>query len=217
MGFPSGTPYTGAPEQKKMVENSYLRKAAFMKQHGVPIWNGEFGPVYADPRFEAEATSINQGRLNLLGEQLRLYQEHEVPWSIWIYKDIGFQGMLYTDPESKWNKTIAPFLAKKKKLQLDGWGTYPSAEPEAALKPLVEWVDVVSPAAKTMYPTVWPTRRHVQRAVFHTFLANSFSGEFASLFKGMRKEELEEPAMSFHFDKCIQREPLNKVLQDTAK
>jgi len=36
-------------------------------------------------------------------------------WSIWLYKDIGFQGMLYTDPEGPYMKLLAPFLAKKKR------------------------------------------------------------------------------------------------------
>jgi len=55
------------------------------------IWNGEFGPVYASPD-QADHEQINQQRYNLLGEQLSIYKQDQIHWSIWLYKDIGFQG-----------------------------------------------------------------------------------------------------------------------------
>lgn len=36
--------------------------------------------------------------------------------------------MVYTSPDSPWIKTLKPFLDKKKALQADAWGHYPSAE-----------------------------------------------------------------------------------------
>ena len=35
---------------------------------------------------------INQQRYDLLGQQLSIYKKDQVSWSIWLYKDIGFQG-----------------------------------------------------------------------------------------------------------------------------
>ena len=43
-------------------------------------------------------------------------------WSIWTYKDIGFQGMVYTSPDSPYMKLLWDFLAKKQRLALDAWG-----------------------------------------------------------------------------------------------
>lgn len=216
MGFPTGQRYTGTPEQKALVERQYLRKAEFMNANGTAIWNGEFGPVYASPS-DVDAEAINQERYNLLGEQLRIYDKYIIHWSIWLYKDIGLQGMIHTSPESKWNRTIQPFLEKKNRLWLDNWGRRPSAEPEAALKPLVQWIDQVSPAAKETYPTSWNTERHMLRAVFQTFLATSFVDEFAELFRGMDEAELDALAHSFHFDECVQREGLNEILREHAR
>ena len=85
------------------------------------------------------------------------------------------------------------------------------------LDPLVQWIDKVSPMAKDQYPTPWATQRHILRATFQTFLANSFSIEFAELFRGKSFEELEELARSFHFDKCLQRKGLNKVMSEHAE
>ena len=217
MGFPTGDRYTGAPEQKQHLERSYLRKAQFMSEHATPIWNGEFGPVYADPAFDVDAATINEERYNLLSEQLRIYDKYKINWSIWLYKDIGLQGMIYTNPNSKWNQTIKPFLDKKRKFCLDAWGRHPSSEPDAAVKQLSDWIDRVSPSAKFTYPTSWNTQTHVMRNVFYTFLAATFVDEFADLFKGMDETELEELARSFHFDQCVQREGLNRILQDHAR
>ena len=215
MGFPSGTRYKGTPEQTTQLEKSYLRKAEFMTKHACPVWNGEFGPVYQDP-LTPDAHSINHERINMLKEQLRIYTSHRVHWSIWLYKDIGMQGIVHTSPTSKWNTTIAPFLSKKKQYQLDGWGWNPSQEPQEAMAPLVEWIDQISPEAKKMYPSPWPTRRKIQRAVFHTFLADSFSNEFARLFVGMAFEDLDALAHSFHFDECVRRTELEDVLREST-
>lgn len=40
--------------------------------------------------------------------------------------------------------------------------------------------------------------------------------EFASMFKDMSLEELDECARSFRFDECVQMEGLNKALEEHA-
>ena len=124
--------------------------------------------------------------------------------------------MVYTNPESAWNRLIQTFVDKKRALQLDAWGKYPSKDVEAVLDPLVHWIDKVSPTAKDTYPGPWATERHVLRAVFQTFLSKSFAAEFAALFKGKSKEELDALAHSFHYDECLQREGLNKAMSSHA-
>jgi len=65
------------------------------------------GPGYASPTVEGPSyEKINQQRYNLLGEQLSIYDKYAINWSIWLYKDIGVQGMMHTNPKSKWNTTI---------------------------------------------------------------------------------------------------------------
>lgn len=217
MGFPTGPRYKGTAEQNEYLERQYLRKAEFMTQNGTAVWNGEFGPVYADPRVDADAETINQERYSLLGQQLSIYDKYDIHWSIWLYKDIGLQGMIYTNPDSVWNKTIGPVLEKKNRFWLDNWGRRPQDEPQAMLKPLVDWIDKVSPRAKETYPTSWNTERHMLRNIFQTFLASSFVDEFAELFRGMDETQLDALARSFHFDECVQREGLNEILRQHAR
>ncbi|KAH8763924.1 glycoside hydrolase superfamily [Hyaloscypha sp. PMI_1271] len=217
MGFPLGERFKGTPEQISSLERTFLRKASFMQNHKVVAWNGEFGPVYSDPRVDSNAAEINQERYNLLGAQLKIYDKYQIPWSIWLYKDVGIQGMVYTDPDSLWNKTIQPFLEKKRRLQLDCWGKYPSPEISSVIGPLAKFIDEVCPEATNTYPTSWNTQRHLARAVMETFMAQAFAVEFASLLKSFSMQELDEAAKSFRFDRCVQRKGLNKIMSEHAK
>ena len=216
MGFPTGTSFKGTSDQKQKLEDQFLRKSEFQRTHKTPIWNGEFGPVYANPKWDNDADSINQDRYSLLGYQLQIYGKHQIPWSIWLYKDIGVQGMVYTSPESSWNKLIEPILEKKKHLQLDAWGTYPSKEVDSVMRPLIDWIDSVSPTAKQTYPSTWNTARHIQRLVMQSFLAESFVHEFAELFRDKDETELEELARSWSFEECLKRDGLNKIMSEHA-
>lgn len=217
MGFPNGPNFEGSQEQITKLETQFIRKAEFMARMGTPIWNGEFGPVYAGAN-EINAEKINNSRYNLLEQQLSIYDRYHIHWSIWLFKDIGTMGIVTTKQKSKWNELITPFIKKKKKAyQLDGWGRDPTEESDRVLKPLVEWIDKVSPTAKNTYPTPWSTETHVLRNIHQTFLAASFSDEFANLFKDLEKDDLDALAYSFHFDECEQRTRLNQVLQGFSK
>lgn len=217
MGFPKGDRYVGSDEQKMKLERQFLRKAEFMNQNKTPIWNGEFGPVYANPRLEEDHENINAARYNLLDEQLNIYDKYKIHWSIWLYKDIGVQGMVHLNPDSKYMKTIAPFLEKKRALQLDAWGRYPSKQVEDLINPLVEFIDKHCPTSKDQYPTPWATERQITRLINQIWMAGCLSDEFAEQFKGMSFEDLEECAKSFSFEECVQRDGLNKALMSHAE
>lgn len=217
MGFPTGERYKGTQAQKESLRMQYFRKTKFQRDQNLPVWNGEFGPIYADARDTAEAAEINQERYNLLGEQLKIYDDHVIPWHIWLYKDIGLQGMICTSPDSPYNKLIGPMIQTKRRLQLDQWGKDPSEEIAAVIDPLLEWIDRVAPHATKTYPQIWKTRRHVEAHVLQSFLANTFCDQFAELFKDKSEEELEELARSWSFDQCIKRDGLNEILSQHAQ
>ena len=86
-----------------------------MRRVGGPIWNGEFGPVYQNAEDGlADWEEINQRRYHVLKDQLDIYDKAKASWSIWLWKDIGFQGMVYVDEETPYIKMLKPFLEKKK-------------------------------------------------------------------------------------------------------
>jgi hypothetical protein len=216
MGFPGKERFKGTPDQLERLEASFLKKIEFQREYNAPIWNGEFGPVYDDPAVSQDADEINAERYALLGAQLKIYDKYAIPWSIWLYKDIGFQGMVYCDPNSKYRRTIKEFVDKKRRLNLDAWGAYPNEELEAIIRPLLGWIDSNAPEATYTYPTTYKTRRHINRVLIETFVASSFSMEFAKLFQGMDFNELEECAKSFSFENCVHRDGLNKIMSEHA-
>ncbi|KAL8297964.1 hypothetical protein RB597_007054 [Gaeumannomyces tritici] len=216
MGFPLGERFKGTPEQLERLEGQFLRKAEFQRARSTPIWNGEFGPVYEDPAKNPKADEVNTERYALLGAQLDVYDKYGIPWSIWLYKDVGYQGMIYTDPKSRYMRTVAAFVERKRRLNLDAWGRHPNAELDALVQPLVRWINQNAPQATETYPTTWDTTRHLHRNVLEVFVAGSFSNEFASLFEGMSLEDLDECAKSFAFENCLQREGLNRIMSQHA-
>jgi hypothetical protein len=86
MGFPKGDTFKGTEDQKTKLEEQFLRKAEYMHKHNSPIYNGEWGPVYANPLLDEDHEAINHARYNVLAEQLRIYDKYKIHWSIWLYK-----------------------------------------------------------------------------------------------------------------------------------
>jgi hypothetical protein len=62
-----------------------------MRDHNLPIWNGEWGPVYSSPP-EQNWEETNNIRLQVVKEQLKNYERVQCGWSLWTWKDIGYQG-----------------------------------------------------------------------------------------------------------------------------
>lgn len=123
-GFPMGTAFTGSDEDRAKVRKDYERKVGFSKKSNSPIWNGEFGPVFATEVSEGPRwKEINDARYAALSEQIKVYAEDEIAWSIWLYKDIGIQGMIHAKPDSKWNTVFGDKIRRKRKHALEFWGT----------------------------------------------------------------------------------------------
>lgn len=168
----------GTPEQKAQLARSYKRKVEYHHKIDGPIWNGEFGPVnfrlcskvgccidlqlwqvYASPDNDPEWEATNEKRYHLLKDQLELYHHEAISWSIWLYKDIGFQGMVYASPESPYIKLLKPFLDKKKGLVADEWGANASIVKDI-FDPLEEWLLGATPGVVRRYPPTWTPARH---------------------------------------------------------
>jgi Cellulase (glycosyl hydrolase family 5) len=76
-GFPaSPEKYTGSEEQKTKLQQTFERKRQWMTDRRLPVWNGEWGPVYARKQYDgANADKINQTRLHILKDQLQIYDK----------------------------------------------------------------------------------------------------------------------------------------------
>ncbi|CCG82766.2 putative Glucanase [Taphrina deformans PYCC 5710] len=215
-GFPSHKEiYTSSDKERASIKRSYQRKCEWCKEHNVPIWNGEFGPVYEEehltffPNWEA----VNNGRYNLLGDQLDMYDQDGISWSIWTYKDIGYQGMVYVNPKSPYIKKLGPALAKKKKLAVDAWGTDESKVKDI-FDPVERWFQENVPE---MYQKRYPWPIHTMEARIGRLCRAILMSEYmvpqiAECFAGVSMDELDEMAKSFALTKCKQRDGLNRIL-----
>ncbi|ORY13439.1 glycoside hydrolase family 5 protein [Clohesyomyces aquaticus] len=219
-GFPRGGTYTATAEQNAKLRSSFERKVKFMRAANVPIYNGEFGLVYASsPENGLTASEVNAHRLDLLKEQLSIYRETDVHWSIWTYKDINYQGMVYTDPASPYMKLLSPFIQKKRDLSADFWGSNDDKVKhiyESLMTAVKEWVPKHLHNKK--YPSpLWTIDRHFERIIREALLSEYLGWECAEYFKELEEKDLEVLAASFKIENCILRDGLNRALSEDAK
>ncbi|KAH6893141.1 glucan 1,3-beta-glucosidase [Thelonectria olida] len=221
MGFPVPEQYEGTDEQKAKLRSSFKRKVEFMQKANVPIWNGEWGPVYQNPRTDPQAAATNAKRFALLKEQLKIYEEYDqVSWSIWVWKDIGYQGLVYVNPDSPYMELIQGFVEKKQKLGLDFWGVADKSGIDSEVYgPFISKLKQSIPEhlLKKKYPKIWTFDRQVERAVREILMSEYLGHEMAELFAGKSEEELEELVASFALEKCVTRDELNDILRQDAE
>ncbi|CUM65823.1 uncharacterized protein PRCAT00003472001 [Priceomyces carsonii] len=224
-GFPShdNSLYSGTEKQKCKLQQQYNRKIEYMKKYSVPVWNGEFGPVYASTfRGDSNVDQINASRYKLLEDQLEIYKKGDpsgdntaINWSIWVYKDIGFQGLTYVSTKSKWFEVFGEFFLKKKRLGLDRWGNDIDPKYAALYDNLVSHFieNVPEDFQKALYPHNWSIKDYVARVTRDMLLSQYAQHEYASLFEDLDFKDLDELAASFKFENLEKRAELNQILK----
>jgi hypothetical protein len=206
-GYADGGGYPGMSRgqyiDRAVVEETFLRRTAYMREHGTPIWVGEFGPVYPG------SADDHADRYRLLEDQLDNYRRYHASWSIWTYKDIGLQGLVMVDPASPWMRRVASVVAKKMRLGADSWAST-GAGIQDVIQPITALMDREFPAWD---PFPFGRRWMVNRLVRHILIAEPLDIEFAECFRGVDDDEIEELMTSFSFERCQQRTPLLDVLR----
>ncbi|KAK0213556.1 glycoside hydrolase family 5 protein [Armillaria fumosa] len=219
-GFPAPPEdYVGSEPQQHRLRRSYEKKREWMDQRGLCVWNGEWGPVYARRQYDGDATdAINTMRYKILKDQLDIYNKDRLSWTIWLYKDIGYQGMVYVSQETPYMTLFKDFLAKKHRLAVDAWGTDDSAV-RHVYQPLIDHIiKEIPPKFRELYPfPVWKLDARVGRLARNILVAEFLVQEWADHFIGKEKDELDRIAASFRFDQCEKREGLNSILMENAK
>jgi endoglucanase len=193
----------GRHVDRGVVEETFLRRTEVMRRTGTPVWVGEFGPVYS-----GDAERVD-GAYRLLEDQLDIYREHGASWSLWTYKDIGTQGLVFTPPDSPYLKRIEPALTKKQRLGVDSW-----AGSDAGVRDVLDPIDELFAREFPHFePYPWGAKQWVNVLVRHILLAEPLVDEYARCLAGMDAEAAAALAGSFSFERCAQRERLNDVLR----
>ncbi|KAH9220220.1 glycoside hydrolase superfamily [Leptodontidium sp. 2 PMI_412] len=213
-GFPNRIGrYVGEKDQDIYIRKMYDRKVEFMKKHDVPIWNGEFGPIYekeSNPDWKVQ----NEERYNMLDKQMEIYTSEGIAWSIWAYKDINIMGMVFVNPDSAWMKLLGPILEKKRVMAVDSWAYDDAHLQEGLFGPLHKWFeDNIPEKHSKKYPWQWRMNMHVFRGIRGITLAEYLIPEWAEYFRCKSFQELDELAASWKFENCVGRERLNETLR----
>uniref|UniRef100_A0A8H7Y626 Glycoside hydrolase family 5 domain-containing protein n=1 Tax=Psilocybe cubensis TaxID=181762 RepID=A0A8H7Y626_PSICU len=216
-GFPSSPePYEGTPAQIERMEKTYQRKREWMDKRGLCAWNGEWGPVYGRIEYDGDETdAINKRRYAVLKDQLTIYKKDGLSWSIWLYKDIGFQGMVYVSRATPYMQRFEEFLRRKQRLAVDAWGK-DDKHVKHIYQPLIDLIknSVADPSHLKLYPPIWSVEERVTRISRTILVAEFMVKEWADTFRGLDEAQLEDLAKSFAFENCIERDELNQALRE---
>jgi endoglucanase len=208
-GIADGATYPGTARgeyfDRSVLEQGFLRRTEYMRRTGTPIWIGEFGPIYPTN------VPLQPWRLDLLRDQLEIYREHDAGWSIWTYKDIGLQGLVYARADSPYLTRVADVLDAKRRLGSDGWGAS-DAGVRSVLDPIDEIFDREFP---TFDPYPWGRKRFVAELVRHILLTEPLIERYAQAFTGVTPDEAATLAGSFRFENCVERTELSEVLRES--
>ncbi|RSH90736.1 hypothetical protein EHS25_009911 [Saitozyma podzolica] len=175
-----------------------------------------FGPVYqnADDGL-SNWEEINDSRYSALEHQLSIYRRDKASWAIWLYKDIGFQGMVYVDKQTPYMRLLEPFLKKKKLLAADCWGV-DIAPVKQIFQPMLDWLLAAVPGIAERYPKVKKPDVMLGRMVRNMLMSEELCHEYAEFFRGKSFDELDALAKSFSLGSCNQRSRLNEILKADA-
>jgi len=210
-GLVDGGPYPGVSRgeyvDRDALEETFLQRSRYMLENEVPIWVGEFGPVYPQDRPET-----HEARFQVLRDQLEVYDRHEASWSIWLYKDIGLQGVVYAAQDSPWVERVRHVLEKKSRLGMDAWGTT-GEQIKHTLEPLERLFHEEYPDFK---PFPFGKQWWVNRLVLNILLAEPLVPEFAECFRGMSEPEIDDMMLSFKLENCVRRRELADLLSQHA-
>ena len=210
-GFIYGGDYPGYTHDryydKDTLEQDFLKKSEFMFSHHVPLWVGEFGPVYTGNPEKDEM------RYQILKDQLAYYNKYKVSWCIWLYKDMGLQAIMHQKSTTPYMKLDSAFLTRKDSLGADEWGSTD--------KNIRQVMAPIEELFKNEFPNYNPypfgQESQIELLVRHILIAEALVPEYCNLFKDKSDEELTALAQSFRYENYVKRTRLEDILTGREK
>ncbi|MEO0081272.1 MAG: glycoside hydrolase family 5 protein [candidate division WOR-3 bacterium] len=198
--------FQGARWDKTAIASNFAEQEGtqFCRRHGVPLWVGEFGAA-----LDGKAEEVPD-RLRALDDQIDVFEQAQVDWTIWTWKDMGMMGLATVDPESDYARTIAPVLKAKRELGTDCWV---SNQPQTQVqKQAARLADAI--LARLPETGVDPAqfRFYVQQSLLSNFTGAFLQPLYARCFKGMTEAQLDRTMQSFALPNCRINQGLKKVL-----
>jgi endoglucanase len=192
-----------AARQQQVFEQS--EGARFSREHGVPLWVGEFGSVYNGAPEEVP------DRLRALDDQLGVFVANGAHWTAWTYKDVETMGWVMLRNDSEYVQRVARVLQLKRTLGTDSWaGWLPASDITRGIERIAEQA-----AAAIANPEL-PAQQfahYLKQAALDGFFGGLLQPEYASAFRGLSENELDRVLASFALSQCRRNEPLLELVR----
>jgi hypothetical protein len=206
-GLGGGGDYPGLTDgryyDQTALEAKYRERTEYSRRTGTPVWVGEFGPIYTgDPRLDAM-------RRQILNDQLDIYRRDDAGWSIWMYKDLGRQGLVNVRQDTAYLRRFGDFVAKKNRLGADQWGS----DGHGVLEVTKPFQDMIAREFPGFAPYPWGRFDWVRTLILNIAVAQPLAYEYAELFRGLGEAELVALADSFALANCDVRTDLAEQLR----
>ncbi|GHU65326.1 hypothetical protein AGMMS49983_12830 [Clostridia bacterium] len=99
------------------MEHMFKQRNRWMLERDLPSWCGEFSTLFDSNILDPSIQDI--ARLASLKDQLRIFNKYRQHWTLWTYKDIGYEGLVSSNPTCEYLKRIAPLQKIKRELSLE--------------------------------------------------------------------------------------------------
>lgn len=195
------------------LEQIFRKRNQWMLERNLPSWCGEFSTFFDSSILEPSIPDL--ARLAALKEQLLIFNKYEQHWTIWTYKDIGYEGLVSADPNCEYIKRISPLQRIKRELSL---------EPFLDRKIGGVFADVQSIIQKTAQSVAMNYHdysieydnliKSMGEQSICCKITNTLAPLYANVFSDMTADEIACMVKeAFSFENMIQRKPLESVLR----
>ncbi len=185
------------------LKEQYQERTAWIREHSVLHWFGEFGCIYSD-------ATPKLSRLRVMADMLDIAEECGDHWTIWTYKDIGKMGLVYADPQSEWMQRTRSVREAKTALRCDSWVERHEAEIERLIQQISEHTRMTVANLSGDWANLDETLRG---AICDGVLSRMLLPAFAEQFRGMSENEMDCMMQSFALQNCVRREGLTQLIK----
>lgn len=177
----------------------------FAREHNVPLLIGEFGSVFNGIPEEIPY------RLRALEEEIDVFEEAEVHWTSWTYKDVGVMGWVNLDPESEYMEILKPILEAKKLTSVDSWGSWlPDTKTREAIRYLARYIEAV---LKDLQISPGANEGFLSQAALANYMGILMQRSFANCFLYRPLEDVDIILQSFALNQCVKNKGLIAMIK----
>lgn len=192
-------------------EDAFLQAEGtqFTRKYNVPLWVGEFGPVFIGQNVDLASRS------RVMYDQINVIDANGSHWTTWTYKDIGVMSWVYLNPESDYMQITRTFQKNSDDLGTVYWyRDLPETPVKRTIKQLASLIQEtlcdpdIEPESNAMF---------LQQSISSIFVSQMMQLQYAKLFKGMSETELDRVLQSFALKNCLRNEGvIDAIMKHTA-